>query len=123
MLFGINYMNDLDQPRTTVYNASSLEDAEEKFFSNKNNRTNKIISISEITSDVCSILYQSGREIIHEEEINFRTIIDGGDITVEIDNVPYFHKTIRFEQKYLHFTNNMLEVMVCVHDGTPNWLY
>ena len=124
MLYGIEYVNSFGDPRSAVYNANTTKEASKIFYNKDCHYANgfKIISISEINSDVCSLLFQSYQDIVFSEERNFRTNIQDGELTVEIDDV-LSRKTVIFKERDLHCIENQLEVMVCVHDGTPNWLY
>lgn len=125
MLFGVEYLNGLGSMRNTVYSADSIEDAIDKFYGEEYNIANgfDIVSVNVLNTKKCVLLYQSGRDIVHVKELDYRTIINGEDIAIIVDNVPYFRKAIKFEQSYLHFSGNTIEVMVCIHDGLPNWLY
>jgi len=124
MLYGIECVNGCGSPRSAVYIADTPEQAENIFYNRDCHYQNgfKITSISEITSDVCSLLFQSCRDIVYGEERNFKTNIKDDKLTIEIDNVLSYGN-ITFKERDLHCVGNILEVMVCVHDGSPNWLY
>ncbi len=123
MLFGIEYINNSGQQRTAVYNAKNMKQVREIFY-RKHHNTCEITDISEITSDICSLLYQSGRDIVDDDELKFTTSINQGKLEVVVDNIPSYGK-VTFKEEDIHYNSygNMIEVMINIHDGKPNWIY
>ena len=123
-LYGINCVNRLGQSRSRVYNAKNFSEAEIIFFNRDYHYENdyKINQISKINTEVCNLLFQSYSEVVKIEKREFRINIVNERPTVEIDDIMSYG-TVVFKENDLHCDGDILEVMVCVHDGEPNWLY
>ena len=123
-LYGINCVNRLGQSRSRVYNAKNFSEAEIIFFNRDYHYENdyKINQISKINTEVCNLLFQSYSEVVKIEKREFRINIVNERPTVEIDDIMSYG-TVVFKENDLHCDGDILEVMVCIHDGEPNWLY
>ena len=123
-LYGINCVNRLGQSRSRVYNAKNFSEAEIIFFNRDYHYENdyKINQISKINTEVCNLLFQSYSEVVKIEKREFRINIVNERPTVEIDDIMSYG-TVVFKENDLHCDGEILEVMVCIHDGEPNWLY
>jgi hypothetical protein len=125
MLYGIECQNGFGESRDKVYFAENADEAMGKFNNEFDVIHNKWKATGQpclITSNICEILYQSGREVVYSEELPFT--IDNFRVKF---NFKEFNGTSAFNIENLHFSNQpsgaKLVLMICIHTGKPNWLY
>ena len=132
-----SHFKDDGTKRDKTYYVDSKEDAEKKFFDDPNNRMYmEIDGIYPIEGNICSIDFQLGREIFDFQEYEYNILPGDGtnDYYIEvlnIQNLGIVHDRLLFAPSWVHSglkkdvngERYELSLMICIADGTPNWIY